>query len=933
MKKRVVSTLLTLILVFTAVPVPAQANLPQASQDPTALFNAMSPAERIGQLFLVTFEGPELTDLSPISRLISQYHVGGVVLQANRNNFSDTNTLEQTQALINSLQKTAWEKTQNQLTGFQAPYIPLFVGITQSGSGGETDQLISSLSPMPSALGIGASWSPLRSQEAGSLLGQELSDLGFNLVFAPSLDVIDGTDSISMAIAGISSFGGDPFWVGELGRAFVEGLHQGSEGKLAVIARHFPGLGGADRPIDEEVSTVQKSLEQLKQIELAPFMSVTGAAQPESRVDGLMVSNIRFQGFQGNIRATTRPVGFDSTALEQLISVEPILTWRNEGGLTVSDSLGSNAVRRSFDPTNAGFDAVNVARSAFLAGNDLLYLDNFKATADPDSFSSIVRTIGFFLQKYQEDQIFAQAVDNAVLRILTVKSRLYPEFTLDEVLPSAEGLSSIGSNKEVGFNTARDSVTLLAPSKDFLKVSLPQPPSPTEFITIFTDVRRLTQCETCNPVSYPNARDFQDALLNLYGSSGSNQILENRVSSYSFDQLQAFLDLRTEQIDPSLPENLRRSSWVIFFTQQPDEAIRSSNALKQILAERTELIRDKRVVVFNGDLPIFLDSTEISKITAYYALYGLHAPQFEVAARVLMQESQAQGSLPISLNTIGYDLTSQTAPDPNQIIPILLLSENNNQQTEEETATPEATPLGESAPLFRLGETVHIQAGAIRDMNQHLVPDGTVVRFTIRSATDQLIVAQPEATTIGGLAVIEYRIAREGILEVTASSEPANISNTLVLNTEGGLAQVVIPTATPQPTQTQTPISTATPQVIPTATGIPTIPRPSFPRMQDWLLMVLLLIMGAGTAYLIGFYWWGNGTWGLRGMLLTLIGGLLTYLLLTMGLGPLQEYMRESGAWFVVQIVFVGMFFGWIVALAWWVKDTLKRHSLTRHLE
>ena len=182
------------------------------------------------------------------------------------------------------------------------------------------------------------------------------------------------------------------------------------------------------------------------------------------------------------------------------------------------------------------------------------------------------------------------------------------------------------------------------------------------------------------------------------------------------------------------------------------------------------MIRDKRVVVFNGDLPIFLDSTEISKITAYYALYGLHAPQFEVAARVLMQESQAQGSLPISLNTIGYDLTSQTAPDPNQIIPILLLSENNNQQTEEETATPEATPLGESAPLFRLGETVHIQAGAIRDMNQHLVPDGTVVRFTIRSATDQLIVAQPEATTIGGLAVIEYRIAREGILEVTDSS-------------------------------------------------------------------------------------------------------------------------------------------------------------------
>ncbi len=74
---------------------------------------------------------------------------------------------------------------------------------------------------------------------------------------------------------GVRTFGGDPFWVGEMGKAFIAGLHQGSEGRMVVISKHFPGRGGSDRPADEEVATVRKSLEQLKQIELAPFFSVT----------------------------------------------------------------------------------------------------------------------------------------------------------------------------------------------------------------------------------------------------------------------------------------------------------------------------------------------------------------------------------------------------------------------------------------------------------------------------------------------------------------------------------------------------------------------------------------------------------------------------------------------------------------------------------
>jgi len=52
-------------------------------------------------------------------------------------------------------------------------------------------------------------------------------------------------------------------------------VHIGSEGKVAVVAKHFPGHVGSDRRADEEVATVHKSLQELRKIELAPFFAVT----------------------------------------------------------------------------------------------------------------------------------------------------------------------------------------------------------------------------------------------------------------------------------------------------------------------------------------------------------------------------------------------------------------------------------------------------------------------------------------------------------------------------------------------------------------------------------------------------------------------------------------------------------------------------------
>ena len=910
-----------LALIFPADPVIAQSSV-------DALMAEMTPAEKIGQLFLITFDGSDIPSDGPLAELIQDYHVGGVVLSSSHDNFSGTDTASSARVMIETLQQLAWQKSQAAVdpNGSQSgdqdlpAYIPLFIGISQKDDTGKQDQFLQDLTQLPNPMAIGATWSEENALQVGQALGRELTALGFNLYLGPSLDVVDTSDLLQAANAGTETFGGDPYWVGLLAQAYISGLHSGSEGRMSVIARHFPGLGGADRPPLEEVSTIQKSLEQLKQIELSPFMAVAGGEDLQKQADGFMVSHIRFQGLQGNIRATTKPVSFDQAALAQLLSVEPIATWRQAGGLTVSDSLGSRAVRLFFDPTGSEFDPINIARTAFLAGNDLLYVDNFRAKNDLDAFTTILRTLESFTDKYQEDTVFAQQVDASVRRILAEKLSRYPEFNLERVLPPAEDLEVVGKSASVSLKTAREGVTLVAPSREFLAGLLPQPPSYSEYITVITDTRSLRQCSNCENLNHLSTNAFATTLIGLYGSKGSGQLSESRISSYSFVQLTEILDQVTEPSDPFMIDNLRRSKWIIFNFQGLDPDLPQTYALKRLLAERVDLLQNKNVIVLSYGEPYYLDSTEIAKLTAYYALYDKTQAALDIAARVLMQEAQPVGSLPVSLNTVGYELGQQTAPTTDQVIPIALLTASMT--TTEMTPTPEApfsvpvTPV----PLFRMGETVRIQAGPVRDKNNHTVPDGTVVRFTIRLAGEDLIIAQPEATTIDGLATISYRIDRDGIFEVTAASEPAMVSSTLVLNTQGGLAQVIMPTPTPtvQPTPTITPPATQTP--VPSETPEPGANTTGFPRMMDWFLIVLILIAGFGAAFLAGFRWWGGSGWAFRSGFCTLIGGLVAYLLLTLGIESLVELVKQSSSWFIVQMTVVGMLFGWVIALIWWLR-------------
>lgn len=920
---RVAASLL-IILMLLAVTSPAGIVLAGRSKqaDPDVLaeqmLSKMTAEEKVGQLFIVTFEGSEVSNNSLLQQLIKQYHIGGVVLSSKNENFQGPeDTLIQAYGLISDLQQVEWENSQAEQTDpatqelFTPQYIPLFIGISQEGDLTPNDQIINGLTPLPNQMAIGATWDPNLAYKTGAASGEELSALGFNLFLGPSLDVLEVLQTTSGTDLGTRTFGGDPYWVGKMGAAYIQGLHEGSNNRMAVIAKYFPGRGGSDRLPDEEVATVRKSLEQLKQIELAPFFTVTGGADDASmRTDGLLVSHIRYQGFQGNIRATTRPVSFDRDSLDQLLNLELFSVWRQDGGVIISDNLGSQAVRKFFDPTGLTFEGRQVARTAFLAGNDILYVDNFVSSSDPDQFTTLVSTLDFFTQKYSEDQAFKELVDQSVLRILALKYHIYQnQFDFSTTIPPVEGLENIGGFQNVSFEVAQDALTLVSPELSQLTEVLPDAPAAGERMVFITEVVNGQQCLTCGEQTELAADSLMNAVNRLYGTQAGGTILRNYLHSYSFSDLSFYLS--NPEVPPAITEDLQLAKWVVFSITSSGSGSPESMALGQLLREQPELLKDKKVIVFAFTAPIYLDATDISKLTAYYALYTKVPEAVDVAARALFQEIVPFGNLPVSVPAIGYDLISVTSPDASQVIE-LYIDQPEYVQASPAPTPDEVTPMPTPVLQFKVGDSLPIRTGLIYDKNGNPVPDGTIVRFTVTingdSSTAQLI----DTLTSEGIARTIYRISTPGLVEIKASSDPALLSQIITLDATNQVAQITI--IAPPVILTEEANNGVTPTPEPTQTIA--AEDPDQPSGGDWLLSMLLIwAVGAGV-FLFGRYF-VSIRWGFRWGICTVLGGLLVYTILVLFIPVSLKWSDPAGRLGLLAVLLAGCILGWAAGYFW----------------
>lgn len=888
-------------------------------------FARMSAAERVGQLFVVTFPGNETRAGSEIRQLIVDLHIGGVLISPVNGNFSDdASGPRQLMDLVSRLQAlqaeapfipptttptarssdtptrgptssaTALETTTPlarpsgtptatlsasatpTATGSpeatatptlvavgKLPFLgdmgvttarglvaPLFVALEVDASGVPDGTIAKGLSQFSSAMTLGATWNPQNAEIVGALVGEELQLLGVNLLLGPSLDVNDRPRPGQSGDLGVNTFGGDPYWVGELGRAFVHGVHRGGGGEVLTIAKHLPGQGSADRSILDEVATVQKSLEEMRRIELTPFFATTNVESKDTLglTDGLMVSHIRYRGFQGNIRQLTRPISLDAQGMQALLGLPEMAKWRAAGGLLVADSLGAPALRKFYDPLLKTFPAKRVAQDAFLAGNDLLLLSRFGLSDTWEEHIANVRsTIEFFVTQYDEDPAFQARVDESVKRILAAKHKLMPGASEEPVSERLVKLEKrVASASADLLQVARQAITQIYPAPEQLGDRAPSPPLEKEEIVVITDATPALRCDGCEPMPRLTKDRFASVLLKLYGPQATGHVTPDRVHSFSSTELAEYLAAPNDRRSGGgIGPLIERADWIVLIMLDADPTRPAAlESFRGYLTSASQSAKGSRVVVLACGAPYYLDGTDLSKVTALYAGYSHSQEVLEALARAVFRDLVTTGASPVSIASLNYDVLTRTEPNPGQLLQV----------------KPVDVPAGGDKATLNVGvgDSLRLVTEPVVDRNGRPVPDGTPVTFRLFYPVERLERRQT-VVTAGGKAETSVVLERTGVLEITVASGSAEQSTKLVVTISG--KQAVLATVIPIPTATATrapPTVTATlaPTPAPTATPVPPMSRWREPREAGLTLNTLIkLLAGAAGLGLLMWMW------------------------------------------------------------------------------
>jgi len=417
-------------------------------------------------------------------------------------------------------------------------------------------------------------------------------------------------------------------------------------------------------------------------------------------------------------------------------------------------------------------------------------------------------------------------------------------------------------------------------------------------------VRHVNQCSTCDDLTNIPVNALENAVIRLFGPSAAGQVGSWNLRSYSMADLSYFLGEQPKEV-PTVPlssleeidEAVRLSDWLIFNVLDSRSTKYGVNALKLLLDLRPDLARSKKIVVFAHDTPNILDATDISKIDVYHALYDGGAAFIDVAAKLLFQELSAPGASPVSIAGIGYDLIEVTSPNPNQIIKLII-----------DTGTEEGTE--EPSTGYSVGDILHFETGVIVDINNNHVPDNTPVDFYITQQSEGVSEFTINTFTEDGIARAEVALEHTGLLSITAQSGIAQVSETLKFNVDVDvpaqatlISPTIIPTLTLEPSpDSQNPTPTSE-----TPTGQESGDSPS----ENQLGFIGLMFGALGLAVITGAGYASVNRQNipdeirLRSILMPIIGGLLGYNYLALGLPGASSLLAVMGPFsgFIIAII------------------------------
>ena len=327
----------------------------------------MSLDEKIGQLIIAGFDGTTADD--EVKSLISEVKVGGVILFSR-----NVENASQVVKLNNDIKEMNKENK-----------YPIFISVDEEG--GLVSRMPSEFNDIPTSMDIAKFNDKKLSYNIGKVIGEEISSLGFNMDFAPVLDINSNPDN---PVIGNRSFGDNEAIVSKLGIATMKGL---KDSNIIATVKHFPGHG--DTSVDSHVGlpVVENDLERLKSFELVPFQKAI-----DEGVDMVMVSHIMLPKIDEN----------DPATLSKTIVTDILRKDMNYNGVVVTDDMTMGAIINNYDIGEAAVKSIN-------AGVDIVMVCH--------QYENVTKVIDAIKEAVNNGSITEERIDKSVERILKLKDK------------------------------------------------------------------------------------------------------------------------------------------------------------------------------------------------------------------------------------------------------------------------------------------------------------------------------------------------------------------------------------------------------------------------------------------------------------------------------------------------------------------------------
>jgi beta-N-acetylhexosaminidase len=339
----------------------------------------------VGELLIIGFDG---TEMSPsLASLLIRIQPAGVILFA-RNIVN----ARQTQRLLKDCQSQVRE--------------PLFTCVDLEG--GRVDRFRNVTGPAPSAADVFATGDRKLFRKHGKLIGTTCRALGFNVDFAPVLDL---AFRASRRVMSSRAFSTDPKAVIQYAREFLAGLK--SAGVIGA-GKHFPGLGEGNLDSHHDLPVIEKSFKELWKEDLVPYRVM------KRELPMVLVNHANYPAVTGDKLPASLSKKWISEVLRRRIGYL---------GLIVSDDLEMGGVLKTAPVVEA---AVGFIR----AGGDLCLICHER--------EGIEQTFETMVRESERDSRLRRRVVESAKRVATFKKRS-AELTRRTAAPSPETISRLST--------------------------------------------------------------------------------------------------------------------------------------------------------------------------------------------------------------------------------------------------------------------------------------------------------------------------------------------------------------------------------------------------------------------------------------------------------------------------------------------------------